>query len=231
MAPIRHPLEPGQRFGRWTVLDASDREAVHCRCDCGTERAVRAYNLVNKTKGSRSCGCLRRETTSRLMTTHGVKPTDYRYMLWQTLMGKCYRPTHKDYAYYGGRGITVHAPWHDAGAFICEIITLLGPRPGGYQLDRIDNGGNYEPGNVRWASRTEQANNRRDNTLLTYNGETATIAEWSRRMGLSQGIVSQRVKLGWPVEKLLTTPSQRPGKLTQGGQSTQALPKAQKAHS
>lgn len=213
MAPIRYPLSSGQRFGRWTVLDASDRDAVHCRCDCGTERAVRAYNLFNPTKGSRSCGCLRREVTAQRRRTHGLGSdayTDYRYRLWGTLMGKCYRPSHKDYAFYGGRGITVHAPWHDAATFIREIVELLGPRPDGFQLDRIDNSGNYEPGNLRWATRAEQSSNRRDNALLTYNGETATIAEWSRRLGFGPSILGQRLnQLGWSVEKALTTPSQR----------------------
>ena len=117
---------------------------------------------------SQSCGCLKREQVAtlaqRTLTTHGraAGNKDPLYRLWLRINKRCYDTSAHNYRWYGARGISVWEPWrHDAGAFIEYVEQNLGPRPEGMTLDRTDNDGNYEPGNLRWADWLTQARNRR----------------------------------------------------------------------
>ncbi len=162
---------------------------------------------LQKGDNTTSCGCFRREVSSRRMTTHGASPVDGKtaeYNLWCTMRQRCNDPAARSYPRYGGRGIQVCVRWNDFAAFLAD----MGPRPSpNHQIERVDNDGPYAPDNCRWATAREQANNRRTNHTLTYTGRTQTIAEWARETGLSQSSIEQRLRvLRWPVEWALTTP-------------------------
>lgn len=122
-------------------------------------------------------------------------------------MDRCYRKTHRHYSLYGGRGITICEEWHNPTTFV--EWGKKGYQPG-LTIDRRDNDGNYEPGNCRWITMKEQGNNRRDSRKITFRGQTKTVTQWSMICGVDRAALYYRIKVGWPVEKALETPSQRP---------------------
>lgn len=157
--------ETGRIYGRWTVISRAPNQrtsaAWNCVCSCGTERVVRGEWL--RQGASQSCGCLNLE----MCTTHGhtkKEPTTL-YKLWCNMRNRCAGdPNLKRYRAYSGRGITVCERWRDSfESFRDDILKYLGPHPGkGYSLDRYpNNNGNYEPGNVRWATSDQQRQNQR----------------------------------------------------------------------
>jgi hypothetical protein len=123
---------------------------------------------------------------------------------------RCNVPTQEAYADYGGRGIAVCKEWDESFE---AWFAYMGPRPSpDHSIDRINNDGNYEPGNVRWATREQQQRNTSQNRLLTHDGLTLCVVEWAERVGLPCSVLSDRInKLGWPVAKALLTPKRYTG--------------------
>lgn len=158
-------LAAGERFGRLVVVERGDLRSGNrlwrLRCDCGAEHQAAAFALFcGRVK---SCGCLNDEVRIERNTTHGHAhraESHPLYARWQAMIARCHRPSHADFGLYGARGISVCDRWrHDFQAYLDDVGT---PTPGRPTLDRIDNEGNYEPGNVRWATWSEQRLNQRN---------------------------------------------------------------------
>lgn len=205
----------GLRFGRLEAVGPvevvrypSGAHAVRwlCRCDCGGDRVV---NVGKLTSGrARSCGCLIPETTAKLVaasTKHGLAKTP-EYNCWQSLSGRCTNPKNAAYNSYGGRGITVCARWMSFENFLAD----MGERPSDkHSIERIDNNGDYEPGNCRWATKGEQGRNRRSNFIVEAFGRKAPLIEFVSTDKPAYRLAWARIKRGWDVERAITTPSMR----------------------
>ena len=193
----------GQRFTRLLAIKLAGRTKGGdakwgCICDCGKIRNVISSNLVNGT--TKSCGCYSRDMSKR--TIHGLARTN-KYKRWNSMKGRCYNKNNKDYKYYGARGIGVCTRWRNSFE---NFYADMGERPEGRSLDRIDNDGDYSPENCRWATQTEQNNNRRDTVMCTLNGKTQSLHSWAKELGIKHITLYKRFKKGWSAHKTLTTP-------------------------
>lgn len=204
----------GRRSGRLSVLRMSRKEKVYetgtttriwwlCRCDCGVEVELTGSNLRN---GQQSCGCAKSELCADANIKHGqsrkmtgsVTPE---YRTWCKIKERCHNQSDHAFPDYGGRGIVVCSEWlHDFERFRAD----MGTKPtSDHQIERIDNDGPYSLENCKWATRVEQANNKRNNVFLTYEGESRTIAEWARVLGVKRGTIAARVDRGWGADRVI----------------------------
>jgi len=191
----------GSNFGRWVVIGPSviKNMSIHwwCKCECGSETYVSQSNLF---KGaSRSCGCLKRELSTIRATKHGhnTKKQTAEYRCWHHMIFRCDSPKDASYHRYGGRGITVCKEWYDFRNFLKD----MGLKPfSKAELDRIDNDGNYEPGNCRWATRSQNTSNQSRSVKLTYNGRTTNITHWAEELGVLNLRISHLLKRGLPFD-------------------------------
>jgi hypothetical protein len=203
----------GARFSRLTIISQDPRRSAGghvrwlCRCDCGVVTVVTGTDLRRGT--TVSCGCLGREKAAERgadrWTQHGLSRSP-EYKSWASMIDRCRNPRHRSYADYGGRGILVCPEWDSFERFRAN----MGERPSKqHSLDRINNDGNYEPGNCRWATRRQQLRNTRSNHFLTHDNLTLTVAEWAERLGVEQNMLLARIRYGWPTERILTEPPRR----------------------
>jgi hypothetical protein len=199
----------GQRYGRLTVTGPRERRNGQtywtCRCDCGNTKTIYGGSLRRGL--TTSCGCYRAEASSVRNYRHGGNLTGRRrpeYTVWVLMRQRCEKPNVPHYAEWGGRGITVCERWADFGAFFADMGERPTPK---HTLERIDNDGPYAPENCRWATRREQANNTRRNHHVTLDDRTRTTSQWARETGIPVATLHARLhRLGWAVEKALTTP-------------------------
>lgn len=198
----------GLTFGRLTVLrrapnDRRGQTYWVCLCVCDNETITRSASL--KSGHAQSCGCLHVETAFNLSYKHGFSGTPECAAL-RGAFRRCNDPDDPGYHRYGGRGIKVHEEYiFNSPNGVRNLIKDIGKRPSAeHSLDRINNHGNYEPGNVRWATGKEQQRNTRLNRLLTFNGKTQCVAAWAEELCLSLNMIRNRLKRGWTVERALT---------------------------
>lgn len=193
----------GKTFNRLTVIRTVKRGActlVECQCLCG--EIVIAEPKRVRIGRIKSCGCYSREKVSERFTKHGLS-TNYIYRVWQSMISRCTKPKFSYYHLYGGRGITVCERWRKFENFVAD----MGMRPSSeHSLDRIDNDGNYEPSNCRWATRLQQNNNKRSNHFVTCDGVKKTLIEWSRQTGVPPEKIARRIKNGWPIHLAIFHP-------------------------
>ena len=195
----------GLMFGRLTVerlggFTPTRRALWFCRCECGGTKTVLGSSLLNG--NTKSCGCILSEVMKKKMTTHGGSKTRV-YRIWTGMLNRCYRVDDYHYPRWGGRGIKVCEEWRDFETF--RDWALSNGYKENLSIERTDNDDWYCPGNCTWATNKKQANNRRSNRLLTFNGETRTIAEWGDVTGLGDTAIRLRIdRRGWSVQRALT---------------------------
>lgn len=205
----------GRKFTWWTVVSRRKnqirpsggvRAQWLCECKCGVRKIINGGNLLQKI--STSCGCRKRMLTIKRCTKHGHTAggkTSPEYYTWHSIKRRTTDPNDKNYKHYMGRGIKMCQRWINSfETFLADV----GRKPKwARSLDRIDNDGNYEPGNVRWATQSQQTRNTRKSISITYNGRTQNIRDWAEEIGMSPDVLYARIRVyGYSVEEAMTKP-------------------------
>jgi len=189
--PKAIPIEEeiGKRYGRLVVIGQTEKDKYGhkvfcCTCECGSTHFATAVNI--KSGRTSSCGCLKSELRIRLNTTHGDtiggKQTS-EYQIYTKILQRCMNPNDRGYHRYGARGITVSHSW---AASFSAFIFDMGQRPSQFHsIERIDNNKGYSKENCKWATRAEQNNNKRNNVILTWNGQSKTMSQWANELGVN----------------------------------------------
>lgn len=184
----------GRRYGKLIAVKFIERKGTAYfwlfKCDCGVEKSIRKYSvLIGDTN---SCGCLFRASKTKHGNCKSPKEMSITYKSWSVLRNRCLNSKDPAYYNYGGRGIKVCERWNSFENFLEDV----GERPSKlYQIDRIDNNGNYEPGNCKWSTKKEQANNRRRSIIITYNGKSQSLIDWCKELNLKYSSILRRRRM------------------------------------
>lgn len=200
----------GKKFGKLTVLKFDHKEKYIkgrnfiyfylCKCECGNLKVLRRHKLLNNE--TLSCGCLLKLGNGR---KHSLSRSRI-YNIYRAIIKRCYMSNDPSYDNYGARGITVCKEWTENFMTFYNWAVNNGYADN-LTIDRINVNGNYEPNNCRWVDRKTQANNRRNNHLLTHQGETHTLAEWAKIIGIPPSTIKTRLSHNWIIEKVLSISS------------------------
>lgn len=186
LTPVR--FVPGRRKSTWL-----------CLCDCGKEKEVSTHHFLSG--ATTSCGCYNKERMAEKQRRHGMY-FSRQFKVWKSMVARCLKPYNTSYKNYGARGISVCKRWmkwenfwEDMGPSYREDL----------ELDRIDNDGNYEPGNCRWTTRLVNMNNKRTTFMVTAFGRTMSVQDWGRETGIKGNTIAQRIRdQKWTPEKSVT---------------------------
>lgn len=200
------------RYGRLTAVKRVENDKYNhkqwlCRCACGNEIVVLQSSLISGR--TRSCGCYYKDTRQTSARTHGQSKTRL-FHIWTEMLARCKYQSRNDYQYYGGKGIKVCEEWQAFENF------AKWAQENGYTenltIDRIDTDGDYTPANCRWATRQTQMNNTTRNRVVTVNGVSKTLAEWSRENKIKYHTIQDRLARGWNETDAVTKQVKRKSK-------------------
>lgn len=197
----------GEVFGRITVTGVHSQEVSGkrwiCECSCGTITNVHNSNL--RSGRTQSCGCLAREKSSQRARKHGDTGSP-EFVSWVAMRRRCRNTTCAEYPHYGGRGIAIAERWDTYETFLLD----MGRRPSpDHWLERINNDGDYEPSNCKWATIFEQSLNRRNSRLIEIDGVSRNMKLWSLISGVSMKLIWYRLSKGWDAKKAVFQPARK----------------------
>lgn len=199
----------GKKFNRLVVIEKAykknNKTYWRCVCDCGKEVCVEAQKIRNG--HTKSCGCYKLDITKKTNSTHKLSNSRL-YLVYRSMLRRCYYVKTQNYKYYGGRGIKVCDEWRKDFKAFHDWAMANGydenAEFGKCTIDRIDNNGNYCPENCRWISIKEQCQNRTNTVYFAYNGETLTRQEWAKKLGIKEATIKRRMYDGWSIEETLS---------------------------
>ena len=186
-------------FGKLTVIKrdySKSRISYSCLCECGNTKVIMKQSLLSG--ATKSCGCVIKRYN------HPEAYDKKTYRLWHTMTRRCYNPKTNGHKHYSDKGIIVCNRWLGVDGFVNFMIDMGERISLGHTVDRIDNDGIYEPSNCRWATYTEQANNKSNNLPITIKGRTLNLCQWAREYNINSQTISERIKRGWEHDRAVT---------------------------